>query len=367
MRTKVERRDTEASSADKQLASRVPPGGMGRSAAHTASADITQSPMMVAQRQKLQSLFGSTAQLSEVPSAQANQSGLPDTLKAGIENLSGMSMDNVRVHTNSSRPAQLNALAYAQGTDIYVGPGQEQHLPHEAWHVVQQAQGRVRATTQLKDGVPVNDDKTLEREADLMGARAAAAAVPTSQRQAAPGAAMLDKTAARSPVQRVAFKFKESDYDTDSPDAIWELAKKYYDDYDEDAYAELRTKVAEHDANLAAELLDAWEAGSGEGNAEKNEKYDEDDEIDYEEPFSEYAQKLEPNKKQVRAAAKNEVGESKRAGSKGQRDKWYGDFVGNDDAKEWWHRIGKAKNGHKDILDAESARIYFAQYLSSKK
>jgi hypothetical protein len=78
----------------------------------------------------------------------------------------------VKVHYNSSQPAQLNALAYAQGTDIHVAPGQEQHLPHEAWHVVQQAQGRVKPTMQMKDGVPVNDDVGLEREADVMGQKA---------------------------------------------------------------------------------------------------------------------------------------------------------------------------------------------------
>jgi hypothetical protein len=109
-------------------------------------------------------------QLQQAP--RANNTGLPDQLKSGIESLSGMSMDDVRVHYNSAQPAQLNALAYAQGNDIHLGPGQEQHLPHEAWHVVQQAQGRVRPTLQLKDGVPVNDDVGLEREADVMGARA---------------------------------------------------------------------------------------------------------------------------------------------------------------------------------------------------
>lgn len=101
--------------------------------------------------------------------AQANRTGLPDQLKAGVESLSGMSLDGVRVHYNSAQPAQLNALAYAQGTDIHVAPGQEQHLPHEAWHVVQQAQGRVKPTVQMKEGVPVNDDPSLEHEADAMG------------------------------------------------------------------------------------------------------------------------------------------------------------------------------------------------------
>ncbi len=97
-----------------------------------------------------------------------NQTGLPDNLKAGIENLSGYSLDNVRVHYNSSKPAQLQALAYTQGTEIHVAPGQEEHLPHEAWHVVQQMQGRVKPTMQMK-GLQVNDDEGLEREADAMG------------------------------------------------------------------------------------------------------------------------------------------------------------------------------------------------------
>jgi hypothetical protein len=101
-----------------------------------------------------------------------NNTGLPDNLKSGIEALSGLSLDNVRVYYNSAQPAQLNALATAQGSDIHLAPGQEQHLPHEAWHVVQQAQGRVRPTLQLKDGVPVNDDAGLEREADVMGGKA---------------------------------------------------------------------------------------------------------------------------------------------------------------------------------------------------
>jgi hypothetical protein len=51
----------------------------------------------------------------------------------------------VNVHYGSSQPAQLNAHAYAQGSDIHMGAGQEQHLPHEAWHVVQQQRGRVFA------------------------------------------------------------------------------------------------------------------------------------------------------------------------------------------------------------------------------
>lgn len=157
---------------------------------------IHNSPRQIAQKKKFDSLFGVTqrvkdeeplqgkftaqspAQLEQHPAQReaaekkSNNTGLPDNLKSGIENLSGLSMDNVKVHYNSSQPAQLNAHAYAQGTDIYVAPGQEQHLPHEAWHVVQQAQGRVQPTMQMKGGVPVNDDKGLEHEADVMGGEA---------------------------------------------------------------------------------------------------------------------------------------------------------------------------------------------------
>jgi hypothetical protein len=110
---------------------------------------------------------GAAAQLEEKP----NDTGLPNQLKAGIESLSGMSLDHVKVHHNSAQPAQMNAHAFAQGSDIHVGPGQEQHLPHEAWHVVQQAQGRVQPTTDV-GGVAVNDDVGLESEADSMGAQA---------------------------------------------------------------------------------------------------------------------------------------------------------------------------------------------------
>lgn len=106
----------------------------------------------------------------------APQGGLPTNLKGGIESLSGIAMDDVRVHYNSSKPAQLQAHAYAQGTDIHIAPGQERHLPHEAWHVVQQKQGRVKPTLQLK-GVAINDDSALEREADVMGGRAMGGAI----------------------------------------------------------------------------------------------------------------------------------------------------------------------------------------------
>lgn len=112
----------------------------------------------------------SPAQLAAKSSNKAvNNTGLPDNIKSGVEALSGYSMDDVKVHYNSSKPAQLNAHAYAQGTDIHVASGQEQYLAHEAWHVVQQKQGRVQPTRQMKDKISVNEDEGLEHEADILG------------------------------------------------------------------------------------------------------------------------------------------------------------------------------------------------------
>jgi len=97
--------------------------------------------------------------------------GLPSALKAGLEALSGMDLSSVRVHYNSSKPALLGALAYTQGQDIHVAPAQDRHLPHEGWHAVQQMRGRVTPTMQF-NGTSINDDASLEREADIMGAKA---------------------------------------------------------------------------------------------------------------------------------------------------------------------------------------------------
>ncbi|WP_287312859.1 DUF4157 domain-containing protein [Moorena sp. SIO1G6] len=151
------------------------PGDRSRQGANHGGQMVVQPKRNMVQR-AAQPLTGDTLTYGESMRAlrrdYENKTGLPDRLKAGIENLSGYSMDDVRVHYNSVKPAQLQALAYAQGTEIHVGPGQEKHLPHEAWHVVQQKQGRVMPTMQLKGGVKVNEEAGLEKEANEMGMKA---------------------------------------------------------------------------------------------------------------------------------------------------------------------------------------------------
>ena len=119
--------------------------------------------------------------------ANQDDTGLPAQLKQGVESISGVSLDDVKVNYNSDKPSNLGAQAYAQGNEIHVGGGQEKHLAHEAWHVVQQKQGRVNSTREL-NGTSINDNSSLEKEATDMGNKAAAynsgnrhASMPTSK------------------------------------------------------------------------------------------------------------------------------------------------------------------------------------------
>ena len=137
--------------------------------ADSKAASIIDSSSQNESLQRKADMTNNAAQRAEAP--RPNNTGMPDNLKSGIESLSGFSMDNVRVHYNSSKPATVQALAYTQGTDIHVAPGQEKCLPHEAWHVAQQMAGRVSPTTNI-NGMPVNDNAALEHEADVMGEKA---------------------------------------------------------------------------------------------------------------------------------------------------------------------------------------------------
>ena len=136
---------------------------------------IVQREKIPDEEESLQGKMIGTVQRQEIPQEKEplqmnmeNKTGMPDNLKAGVESLSGIDMSDVRVYYNSSKPAEVGALANTQGTDIHVASGQERHLPHEGWHVAQQMQGRVKPTMQAK-GVSINDDAVLEREADVMG------------------------------------------------------------------------------------------------------------------------------------------------------------------------------------------------------
>lgn len=150
------------------------------------------TPHPLQARRPVEALRAQTIQLN---AGRANHTGIPDGLKRGMEGMSGVSLDDVTVHRNSAEPARFAALAYAQGNQVHLGPGQERHLAHEVAHVVQQKQGRVRATGQAL-GQPLNDEPGLEREADLLGARA------QSRRASGEGPTPAAVVQGRMPIQR---------------------------------------------------------------------------------------------------------------------------------------------------------------------
>ncbi|MCG8699187.1 MAG: DUF4157 domain-containing protein [Bacteroidales bacterium] len=108
-----------------------------------------------------------------------NNTGMPDEVKQKMEASFNTDFSDVKVHANSSKAPEVGALAYTQGSDVHFAPGQfqpdsgsgQQLLGHELAHVVQQREGRVQPTTEVA-GMPVNDDASLENEADALGAKA---------------------------------------------------------------------------------------------------------------------------------------------------------------------------------------------------
>lgn len=137
-----------------------------KSSGGSSSQTMMNSSLMQQKAKNQQSMFGNNP-----IQKQENKTGIPDNLKSGMENLSGYSLDDVKVHYNSPKPATVQAHAFAQGSEIHIASGQEKHLPHELGHVIQQKQGRVQPTSNV-GGVAVNDSPSLEKEATSMGSQA---------------------------------------------------------------------------------------------------------------------------------------------------------------------------------------------------
>jgi len=219
--------------ANQEYTRLTPTASAPQAAAHVANGHYpyANSPRQLAQAARIAQLRAAAAAAPKAASTASTHGGLPQGLRSGIEAISGVDMSGVRVHRNSDKPAQLNAHAYAQGQDIHLGPGQEKHLAHEAWHVVQQAQGRVKPTMQMAGAVAVNADASLEREADVMGARLMHYALPASDGVRLPRVtqmAALPKVTQR--VTEVTGKTQKLRY-MDNGNAHWQLAGATIDAY----------------------------------------------------------------------------------------------------------------------------------------
>lgn len=113
---------------------------------------------MIRHEEKKDSIYGQNRR---------DRTGIPALMRERFEKNAGVSLADVRVHYNSSKPAGLQSYAYTQGNQVYIGPGQERHLPHELGHVVQQKRGQVKPTMRV-GSTYINDSEGMEREADAI-------------------------------------------------------------------------------------------------------------------------------------------------------------------------------------------------------
>jgi len=131
------------------------------------------------EEEQVQSQKGTAANDQATATSKTNK--LPDEVQLKMEQTMGHDFSNVQIHEDSSKAAELGALAFAQGDDIHFASGQydpsskkgQELIGHEFAHVAQQREGKVQPTETLKKGVAINDDSSLEKEADQLGAQAA--------------------------------------------------------------------------------------------------------------------------------------------------------------------------------------------------
>jgi hypothetical protein len=104
-------------------------------------------------------------------------SPLPDPVQTQMEAAFSQDFSSVRVREDSAAK-DLGARAFTRGEQVVFSPGQYQPesmagqrlLAHELAHVVQQREGRVKATQAASAGVtPIVQDTGLEAEADTWG------------------------------------------------------------------------------------------------------------------------------------------------------------------------------------------------------
>jgi flagellar biosynthesis GTPase FlhF len=142
---------------------------------------MKRDPSRTLQRQESPESEEEEIQMKRDTSQPIQRSGskMPESVQMKMENAMGHDFSNVNIH-EGAEAGRVGALAYAQGNDIHFAPGRynpdtragQELLGHELAHVVQQREGRVKPTASV-NGLALNDDKSLESEADRLGAKAA--------------------------------------------------------------------------------------------------------------------------------------------------------------------------------------------------
>lgn len=136
---------------------------MGALMGYDASKSKSDPALEDKMRAKLQKRFSFDSQNSGI------NTNLPQDLRNKFEQHTGLSLNDVKVHYNSQKPREIGARGFTYGEDIYLAQGEEECLPHELAHVVQQKKGLGQSATREHDDNSLSDK---EIDADLL-ARAA--------------------------------------------------------------------------------------------------------------------------------------------------------------------------------------------------
>ncbi len=106
--------------------------------------------------------------------------GMPSIVRAKMEHAFEADLSDVQIQVGSARALELGAQAFTQGSEIHVAPGYwapetpegQVLLGHEIVHILQQRAARVTTTNHLA-GASLSSNQALEREADMLGTKAA--------------------------------------------------------------------------------------------------------------------------------------------------------------------------------------------------
>jgi len=98
----------------------------------------------------------SSAAVRQAPAASGSGRPLPAELQSSLGSSLGVDFSQVRVF-EGPHVSSINAVAFTRGAEIHFAPGEyrpgttagRELLAHEAWHVVQQQQGRVKIASGL--------------------------------------------------------------------------------------------------------------------------------------------------------------------------------------------------------------------------
>ena len=122
----------------------------------------------------------SSAPFFSTPIQLKKNNTLPEKLQTNMEHSFGQDFSNINIQKNSQEAVDLDARAFTKGDSIHFAPGEfnpnsergKNLIGHEFTHVVQQRSGIVQPSRILKKGILLNEDKTLENEADYLGKKA---------------------------------------------------------------------------------------------------------------------------------------------------------------------------------------------------